>query len=286
MSVHTPLSARYELGHQLEDGGAAAVYEAWDNHLNRAVALKLIEEPRSRQSFESALQEARTLARLEHPGILPVYDAGRRADGSVYYTTRLFHGDALSSFFAREASLLERLRVFQRLCDTIAFAHEAGVIHRNLKPQSIRVGHFGEVIVLDWGFSEWLAPPGAEGSSLIAASPRYTAPEQAGGRSRSVDGRADVFALGVILEDLLGNEGSRPLRAIARKASAAEPLDRYQHVIDLAADISRFLDHLPVTAYDQGLIERMQQFGARHRVLLLVLATYILVRVSLFLLDR
>ncbi len=284
-SPHDLLSTRYELGKQIARGGTAIVYEAWDRHLTRRVALKIIDTRRAGADFDDILQEAKTLARLEHSGIVPIYDAGRLADGRLYYVMRLVHGEQLGAFFAREKSLFERLRVFQKVCDTLAFAHESGVIHRGLNPQNVLAGKFGEVFVIDWGLAEWLAPEGQAEALYAAGPPRYIAPEQAGERPEPVDGRADVFSLGAMLQDLLREGESRPLAAIARKALAPNPIDRYQHVEHLTADLVRFLDHLPVTAYDKSLLERTGQFAARHRVLLLILAVYALVRVMIFLLS-
>lgn len=278
------LSTRYELGSEVARGSAATVYEAWDRHLKRRVALKVIDSQRATHAGD-VLQETRTLARLEHPGIIPIYDAGQLENGRTYFAMRFVQGEPLSAFFAREKSLLERLRAFQKACDTVAFAHDSGVIHRNLNPQTILAGKFGEVFVTEWGLAEWLAGSGPAGAVLGAGMPSYMAPEQTGERSEAVDGRADVFALGAILRDLLREGESRPLAAIARKALALNPIDRYQHVEHLAEDVKRFLDHLPVSAYDESLIERVGQFASRHRVLLLILAVYALVRLTIFLLS-
>ena len=279
------LSARYELGKELARGDTAVVYEAWDTHLNRRVAFKIIDARHAGIAADEVLREATILARLEHECIVPIYDGGRLSGDRLYYVMRLVHGEPLGTFFAREPSLFARLRVFQKVCDAVAFAHDSGVIHRGLNPHSILAGNFGEVFVIDWGLAEWLAGSASTGIALASGTSRYLAPEQTGERSDPVDGRADVFALGAILHDLLREGESRPLAAIARKALAPDPIDRYQHVEHLAADLMRFLDHLPVSAYDETLLERAGQFANRHRVLLLVLAVYALVRLTIFLLS-
>src|SRR6185437_9972899 len=99
------LSTRYELGSELARGAAATAYEAWDRHLNRRVALKIIDPRRTRQHANEVLQETKTLGRLEHPGIVPIYDAGQLEDGRFYFAMRFIQGEPLSALFAREKSL-------------------------------------------------------------------------------------------------------------------------------------------------------------------------------------
>jgi eukaryotic-like serine/threonine-protein kinase len=273
---------RYELGEELGTGEMGVVYAARDTRLNRHIAMKVIDADFvALHAGTDPIQEARILASLEHPGIVPIYDTGRLPDGRVYYATRLVQGEFLDAFLARENSLLERVRVFQKICDTVAFAHECGVIHRDLKPQNILVGSFGEVFVTDWGVAEWLMGAGTRGPEPTVGSMRYMAPEQAGERLDSVDGRADIFSLGAVLNDVMRANRPRPLAAIAHKAVAPDPAERYQHVQHLAADLTRFLDGLPVSAYDENLLERVRRFAEKHRTLLLLLATYVLVRFAL-----
>jgi eukaryotic-like serine/threonine-protein kinase len=273
---------RYELGEELGSGEMSVVYAARDTRLNRHIALKVIDaDPAPLHAGTDPIQEARILASLEHPGIVPIYDTGRLPDGRVYYATRLLKGEFLDAFLDRENSLLERVRVFQKICDTVAFAHQCGVIHRDLKPQNILVGSFGEVFVTDWGVAEWLMAAGRRRPESVGESMRYMAPEEAGERLDSVDGRADIFSLGAILDDVMRRDRPRPLAAIAQKALAPDPVERYQHVQHLAADLRRFLDGLPVSAYDENLLERARRFAEKNRTLLLLLATYALVRFAL-----
>lgn len=277
----------YELGQELGRGGMAVVYQAWDTRLERHVALKVIENSTvAGDGLEDALDEAKTLAKLEHPGIAPIYDAGRLSDGRFYCAMRLIHGTRLDAFIEHEASLFQRVRVFQKICDAIAFAHASGVIHRDLKPQNVMVGQFGEVFVIDWGIAEWLVGNRRRLSNTIAGTRQYMAPEQASGHPDTVDGRADIYSLGALLKDIIRKDGSRSLVAIADKALAPDPNDRYQQVEDLAADLVCFLDRLPVTAYDETPIERVRRFAERNKVLLLLLAAYVFVKIALFLLSR
>jgi hypothetical protein len=142
------------------------------------------------------------------------------------------------------------------------------------------------VFVIDWGIAEWLFASSGGRMKTVAGTPRYMAPEQCDERVDGVDGRVDIFSLGAVLEDLVREEGSRSLLAIARKASAPDPANRYEQVQHLADDLKLYLDYLPVSAYDETFVERVKRFTARNRVLMLLLATYVLVRFALFLLSR
>jgi len=222
-------------------------------------------------------QEAKLLAQLEHPGIAPVYDAGTLPDGRMYYAMRLIQGRGLDEFLRQEPALPARLRLFEKVCEAMAFAHNRGVIHCDLKPQNIMVGEFGEVFVVDWGVARAI-----DGAPLPAAgTPHYMAPEQAS-RGTPLDARTDVFALGRILRDLIPNPPPRPLAAIAQKASATDPSDRFGDVQQLAADVGRFLDGLPVMAYRDTAPERIVRFWRRNQVLLLLLGTYLAVKLLFY----
>jgi serine/threonine protein kinase len=254
---------RYRIEHEIGRGGMGIVYRAWDSTLERSVALKVIDD--------GSVAEAKVLAALEHPGLVPVYDAGTLPDGRCYYAMRLVRGIGFDEFLRREGSLVPRLRMFQRICEAVAFAHDRGVIHCDLKPQNLMTGSFGELLVMDWG----IARP--QGQMATAGTPRYMAPET------TVDYRADIFALGKILEDLMPTPRPRALAAIAACASAADPGRRYGTATELAADIARFLDHQSVSAYRENTLERVSRFARRNQVLLLLLATYLVVKVALFL---
>src|SRR5438874_1186081 len=142
---------RYELGEELGRGGIGVVYAARDARLDRYIAIKVIDPDLRPVHAGDAMEQAKILARLEHPGIIPIYYCGGLPDGRLYYAMRLVRGERLDTFLARENSLLDRLRLFQKICDAVAFAHNSGIIHRDLKPQNVMVGGFGEVFVIDWG---------------------------------------------------------------------------------------------------------------------------------------
>ena len=266
-------ATRYAAGKEIGRGGNGVVYQALDTVLDRHVALKVVAGPS---------QEARTTARLEHPGIVPVHDAGPLPDGRYYYAMRLIEGVRLDEFRAVTPSLAARLRVFLKILDPVAFSHSRGVVHRDLKPENIMTGKFGEVLVLDWGAAK-TAASSADGVYAIGTED-FMAPEQARGIATP---QSDIFSLGRILAYLTPEHGTPPaLRAIAAKASAARPEDRYTTAADLAADIARFVDGEPVSAYRENVLERAARFARRHRFVLLVLAAYVVMRAMIFLAVR
>ncbi|HKG92417.1 MAG TPA: serine/threonine-protein kinase [Gemmatimonadaceae bacterium] len=313
-------STRYEVVELIARGGMGAVYRARDLELGREVALKVVSLPED-DAAARTLREARTIARLEHPGIVPVHDVGTLADGRVYYTMKLVRGDRLDVHAAAQGTTALLLRIYVRVCEAVAFAHAHGVIHRDLKPQNIMVGAFGEVLVMDWGVAKdngcevriangelnSLGTPDAsrrpdsqfairtsqplEATTLpgtVLGTPGYMAPEQAAGNAGAVDERGDVYALGAILRDLLqvGEAGAAPapLLAIAARAMAADPGARYQRVTELAADVLAYLEARPVSAHREGLIERARRVGAKYRTPILLVLAYLLMRALLLLL--
>jgi serine/threonine protein kinase len=266
---------RYELLSILGRGGMGIVYLARDTVLDREVALKIVDRP------SAAANEARILARLEHPGIVPVHDFGELPDGRLYYAMKRVRGDRLDRWMASGHDLAERLGVFLRVCEAVAFAHAHGVVHRDLKPENVMVGEFGEVLVLDWG----VALPNADGKpridGAIVGTRAYMAPEQA--RGDAVDHRADVFALGAMLDSIAE---TAPVLAIARQACSEDPAARYQTVPALAADVRRFLDGRAVAAHRERVVDRLARFGRRYRLPILLVSSYLIVRVLLLWLAR
>jgi len=347
----------YTLLGRIARGGMGVVWLAEDAKLARRVALKVLDlEDAAGQLEERLLQEARILARLEHPGIVPVHDVGRLADGRVFYTMKFVEGARLDRHVAQLPALPDRLRIFQRICEAVSFAHARGVLHRDLKPENIMVGPFGEVLVMDWGVAKLRpkmerssqnaesgdqapaneslnasrvtsgeGPAGASGSptrsgedgqratshGAVLGTPGYMAPEQARGEIDALDERADVYSLGAILRFLVsgrspedattqslnaharrgphpaaahGTERPLPgdvpkaLRAIVAKALFHEPGGRYAGAAELAADVARFLDGLPVAAYPEGPLQKVHRLYLRHRVAVWLIVTYMVVR--------
>lgn len=262
---------RYEIVSELGRGGMGIVYEVRDKELQRNVAMKVATEDWSR--------EARIIAKLEHPGIVPVHDAGELPDGRFFYTMKLVRGTRLDEWAKQPQTLTQRLRLFARICEPVAFAHANGVIHRDLKPDNVMVGDLGAVLVMDWG----VARASEEHDGVVAGTFGYMAPEQA--RGDRAGPPSDVYALGAILKFLLG-KAPRALAAIAGKAMSAEPAARYADACELRDDVLRFLDGEPVTAYRESIVERVARWAGRNRVLLALIAAYLLMRVIVFLSFR
>jgi serine/threonine protein kinase len=250
----------FELEGEIGRGGMGVVYAARDRKLERRVALKVIDAPID--------GEAQLIARLEHPAIVPVYDTGIPPDGRAWYAMKLVTGARLDQYLEGSPSLAERLRVFRRVGEAVAFAHALNAMHRDLKPQNIMVGRFGEVYVMDWGVA------------AVAGTPAFRAPEG------SLDFRSDIYAMGALLQFLLPADASPALRAIAAKAMQADPAARYVDAAALLADIDRFQEGLAVEAWNEPLWYGLRRFGSRNAVLLWLLAAYASVKFLLFFFRR
>ncbi|MGH7694865.1 MAG: serine/threonine-protein kinase [Gemmatimonadaceae bacterium] len=295
-----PDPSRYLVLERVGRGGMGTVYRARDVLLKRDVALKVLHVGADSGDLAARLtQEARTLARLEHPGIVPVHDVGVLADGRPFYTMKLVHGHPLDDV-VRGRRQPDLLRLFIRICEPMAFAHSRGIVHRDVKPQNVMVGEFGEVLVLDWGISKWASigdaldttAPGADAgvdtaAGAIVGTRGYMAPEQARGESASVDARADVYSLGMLLTHMLSLGSTRgmprPLSAILRKATSVEPAVRYADAEALAKDVLRFLAAERVQAHRENILEQTLRLYRRHRILVLIVAAYLVVRLVLIL---
>jgi serine/threonine protein kinase len=217
---------RYRLLERLGSGGMGSVYLVEDSVLARRVALKVLDVSDAAGELAARLfREARILAALEHPGIVPVHDAGTLADGRAFYAMKFVEGQRLDRLLEAPMALSARVRILQRICEAVAFAHARGIVHRDLKPENIMVGPFGEVLVMDWGIARILADgpanfagPGAGSADArkttarsvpttahgtVVGTPGYMAPEQSRGEVEQVGERADVYSLGALLRFLL-----------------------------------------------------------------------------------
>ena len=319
---------RYQLQTLLGMGGQGFVFNVLDHDCGRAVALKTL---RSTKGIASRvlrfIHEAQVTAQLEHPGVIPVHDLGLLPDGTVYYTMKRVQGKTLDDIIKEAAGSpdkrFELLQIFLRICDTMSFAHARGVIHRDLKPANIMVGDYGEVLVLDWGLSKL-----TDGNDVIetlrhqtieysennnssssrtksdafltraghaVGTPAYMSPEQACGRNTDVHTPSDIFALGVILYEMIAGESPyqsgtgeevmsqvgkgewsqlsdrsylqvpRELAAIVDKSMAYEITRRYQSVGELADDIRGYLANRSVSAYNESLSETLGRWYRRNR---------------------
>jgi serine/threonine protein kinase len=281
---------RYRLAGVAGSGGMGTVYVVEDTDLRRRVALKVLDLPDP--DLEARLRrEAQVLARLEHPGIVPVHDVGVLPDGRPFYTMKWVEGARLDLHLAGGLPLAERLRLFLRIADAVAFAHAKGVLHRDLKPENVMVGAFGEVLVMDWGLARILADgaevagAGTTAESAVLGTPGFMSPEQKAGASAGVDARADVYSLGALLRWM--SEGAAPaaLQAICRKAMAEDREERYPDVPSLAADVTRFADGGAVSAHPEGLLRRAMRIARRHQVAVGIVIAYLAGRALILLLT-
>lgn len=307
---HAPVPpARYTLHEVIGQGGMGTVYRAHDTGLGRDVAFKVLDERAALGSDASdrLRREASILAGLEHPGIIPVHDVGELENGGAFYVMRLVRGERLDEHVARGVGRGDVLRLMLRLCETVAFANAQGVIHRDLKPGNIMIGPFGEVLVLDWGVAKLITsthsalpphPAAVDSRSLdeiattvdgmVVGTPGYMSPEQQAGASARVNQTADVFALGVIMRELLSHvkePTDRALDAIMNCATASEPSARYAGANNLARDIRRWLDGQSIAAYKESALERALRLYRQHQTAILLVLTYLIVR-SVILLWR
>jgi tetratricopeptide (TPR) repeat protein/tRNA A-37 threonylcarbamoyl transferase component Bud32 len=251
-------SARLQLFGEIARGGMGAVLKGRDADLGRDLAVKiLLESHRDKpEMIRRFIEEAQIAGQLQHPGIVPVYELGAFRDRRPYFAMKLVKGRTLAEILASRRSpgegLTRLLSIFESVCQTMAYAHARGVIHRDLKPSNVMVGSFGEVQVMDWGLAKVLPRGGTvedasagltkDQATVIATArsgsdsdlsragsvmgtPSYMAPEQARGEIEDVDERADVFALGSILCEVLSGQPAftgRNSGEIQRKAARGE----------------------------------------------------------------
>ena len=302
-------STKYTFVKELGRGGMGTVYLAEDRELNRLVAIKVLNTPEVSEDLRNRMvREAQIIARLEHPGIVPVHDVGTLPDGRIFYAMKFVRGSRLDEYAAQNSSFRDRMRKFQAVCDAVAFAHAHGVIHRDLKPQNIMIGSFGEVLVLDWGVAKVLrggdAETGRDGDGLpvppsshlpvdttagtVIGTRDYMSPEQARGEINQLDQRADVYSLGAVLNFLLKDQpkAGKAAKAICSKARAHARDDRYASASELSADIGRLLDAEPVSAYQESVIEMVSRWVSKNRFLVLLVLAYLLMRIFLIFTSR
>ncbi len=312
---------KYAFIKELARGGMGTVYLAEDTELNRQVAIKVLSTPDITEDLRRRMiREAQIIARLEHPGIVPVHDVGVLPDGRVFYAMKFVRGVRLDEYAASTSATRERLRKFQAVCDAVAFAHAHGVIHRDLKPQNIMIGSFGEVLVLDWGVAKILRddknavsseadtlilPPdgsnkaGDTAHGTVIGTRQYMSPEQSRGEIDQLDERSDIYSLGAVFYFLLTDHAptdekprtvnpkvSKPAEAICLKAMSRERAARYGSAADLSADVSRLLDAEPVSAYRENAYEKVSRWVGKNRFLVLLVLAYLLMRIFFIFTSR
>jgi WD40 repeat protein/serine/threonine protein kinase len=310
---HTDDPTTAELGR----GGMGRVLVAFDRHLGREVALKELIPPRSAlrpappaatprspvtpvtgtaQQAARFLREARVTGQLEHPSIVPVYELGRRRDGTLYYTMRLVRGRTLKQALRGCNGLRERLRLLSHvadLCHAMAYAHSRGVVNRDIKPDNVMVGEFGETAVLDWGLAKVLGredlrsrevarkieqfDEAAAGMTVaeFLGTPNYMSPEQASGRLDQVDERSDLWSIGVVLYELLAGhppfKGHSVMEIVTKVRAAAVPPVRAVEPaapVELAAIAMRCLERDPARRYQSAreMCRDLESYQAGERV--------------------
>ncbi|MBA3502919.1 MAG: serine/threonine protein kinase, partial [Deltaproteobacteria bacterium] len=324
--MSTPLQLRpvdpenFEIGETIASGGMGKIIRAFDRRLGRTVALKEVLSSNLRARFE---REAMITARLQHPAIVPIYEAGTWPDGTAFYTMRLVPGETLAEALERRPTLAARLELLPHVIavtEALAYAHSRGVIHRDLKPQNVLIGEFGETVVIDWGlakerdsvevvagFAEASSPLLTKAGSVVG-TPCFMAPEQA--RGEEIDERADVFALGALLynvivgappywdrsqdsQQLIDDVLARPptplaqlapgapadLRAIVEHAMARAPAERFSNAGAIADELHRFANGQLLLSREYGMrdllgrwVRKYKTFGALGAVAFVALA--------------
>jgi WD40 repeat protein len=293
----------YRILAKLGEGGMGVVYEAEQESPRRTVALKVL-----RQNLGSGDRERRfrreieVLARLDHPGIVRIHEAGVTAEGAAYFSLERVHGCQLAEYVRRAGLVREELlSLVAKLCDALQHANERGVVHRDLKPGNVMVDDRGAPRLLDFGIAsaqalEDLAATQVTQAGTVLGTLAYMSPEQAAADGRPVDARSDVYSVGVMLYELLGGSlpltlAGRPLHealrslqeddpprlssldrhwagdveTVVHKALEKQPSRRYPSAAALAADLRRVLGHEPIEARPTSVLYRGAKFCRRHR---------------------
>ncbi len=284
---------RFQIRGHLGAGAFSVVYRAHDPQLDREVALKVAQAPGDRPELrERFLREARAVARLRHPHIVPIYDTGSEGEAS-YLATRLIEGSTLEETIKKEPlSPIKGARLVRDLAEALAYAHRLGIIHRDVKPANVMLDQKGRAFLMDFGLAhlrdeaQKLTHDGA-----ILGTPAYLAPEHAMGHSGPPQPASDQYSLGVILYELLTGQlpfsGSpaavlrkvvseqppsprslrrsvpRDLETICLKAMARQPQDRYRDCQELADDLRRWLEGEPIRARRLSPLERVIRWYRR-----------------------
>jgi WD40 repeat protein len=298
--------AHYAIANELARGGMGRIVRAYDRRLGRPVAIKELLAGHDDARFE---REARITARLAHPAIVAIHEAGRWPSGEPFFAMKLVSGTSLDKRIAETKSFAERLALIPSVTavvDALAYAHSERVIHRDLKPANVLVGTYGETVVIDWGLAKDLAAPDddvsvgpfrgeASGETVAGAvmgTPAYMPPEQAEGEP--VDERADVYALGALLyqvlagvapyegkntQDVLARVLAGPPPALAKlapttpidlvaivdKAMARDPAQRFPSAREMADELRRFQTGQLVTSHEYTFGELVRRWLHRYR---------------------
>ncbi|WP_165234046.1 serine/threonine-protein kinase [Aquisphaera insulae] len=286
----------FAIGRVIGRGGMGVVYEATQRSLNRQVALKILpaacDDPRKLQRFRV---EAMAAACLRHPHIVPVYLTGSEED-CHFYAMQLIEGRTLAAVVAERPSHREAAELGRQAASALQYAHEQGIIHRDVKPSNLMVDRSGWLWVSDFGLARVAGQSDLTQSGAILGTLRYMSPEQAAGSRATVDHRTDVYSLGATLYELVAGrpvfeaDGDsrlgllrqiveeqprrprlidasipRDLETIVLKSLAKDPAARYATAGEMADDLGRFLDGRPILARPPGPLDRASSWAHRHR---------------------
>jgi serine/threonine protein kinase/tetratricopeptide (TPR) repeat protein len=289
----------YELLEEIGRGGQGVVYRARQKSLNRTVALKVIGLGRwaSTPHLKRFRHEAEAAASLEHPQIVPIYEIGER-DGSCYFSMKFVEGGQLDEVVRRERmSTRHAAELLVKIARTVQFAHERGILHRDIKPGNILLDRHGEPHLTDFGLARLIEQESTVTNSFdVMGTPSYMAPEQAAGRAKELTAATDVYALGAVFYQMLTGqppfaggttyetirlvietEPRNPrlwnpkvdvdLVTICLKCLEKDPKKRYETAEALAKDVERWLRHEPIHSRRAGVITRSRKWVRRNPVL-------------------
>src|SRR5438132_983636 len=286
----------YELLEEIGRGGQGVVYRARQKSLNRTVALKVIGlgQWATQAHLKRFRLEAEAAASLEHPCIVPIYEVGER-DGSCYFSMKFVEGGQLDAVVKREPIPIRRaVELIGKVARTVHYAHEHGILHRDIKPGNILLDAKGEPHLTDFGLARLLETESTVTRTMeVLGTPSYMAPEQAVGNNAAVSGATDVYGLGAVLYQLLTGHPpfaggttfetikllldteprqprlwnpkiDRDLATICLKCLDKDPQRRYSSALTLAEDLDRWLKHEPILARRTGIFARGKKWVRRN----------------------
>ena len=286
----------YELLEQIGRGGQGVVFRARQKSLNRTVALKIIGlgQWATKAHLKRFRLEAEAAARLEHPGIVPIHEVGER-DGSCYFSMKFVEGGQLDAIPRREPMpIRQAVELIAKVARTVHYAHEHGILHRDIKPGNILLDAKGEPHLTDFGLARLVESESSVTQTLdVLGTPSYMAPEQAVGNNAQVTGATDVYGLGAVLYQLLTGQPpfaggttyetirllldteprqprllnpkiDRDLSTICLKCLEKDPKRRYSSALALAEDLERWLKHEPIVARHTGVFTRGRKWVRRN----------------------
>ena len=284
----------YELLEQIGRGGQGVVFRARQKSLNRTVALKVISlgQWASKAHLKRFRLEAEAAARLEHPGIVPIHEVGER-DGSCYFSMKFVEGGQLDEVARREPMPIRRaVELIAKVARTVHYAHEHGILHRDIKPGNILLDAKGEPHLTDFGLARLVESESSVTHTLdVLGTPSYMAPEQAVGNNAAVSSATDVYGLGAVLYQLLTgqppfaggttyetikllldteprqprlvkSENRSRLSTICLKCLEKDPKRRYSSALALAEDLERWLKHEPISGATHWNFRARKEMGA------------------------